>query len=582
MADNVKHEFAQLDEPTKVHSLLSMFKLCAYQQQLEFIEALQDLIHKDFITLLPSAITDRILAYLDVEDAVSCLSVCNSWNKVIGSSSSFWEEQARKLGLSDAFTRQKLAGTECKGLNELCRSAVNHQKYMKSIVPRSIVLAKTPAGDGYSYVYAGHGIALRYQEQNKNARVSIERLGTPPSRSSTQIASFSKASFTSRIKWASASKNYVLWKQIDGKWNGYQTNGRTLELEQWDDEPMSPGFHSITFCYKCRLLALMSEAEDDCEVWDLQVIKLMKGKSSLRKMVYPIPLEEVQNMWEKKRHFGGGKVILFPESSEVDKMGFCKSHRVLVQINSKMAVHRLEPISENEQALVVHHLLPDARLSKPITVLAPNTSDQPLSLVQFPGNRGCPSFCISVNHELIALMHECYLYVWNVLNYEEDSYVDLIDLHLPSDTKCVAVGSVYAVLASDSCGTCAVVVYRTGQVLLRGGLDGEAYNPDIHRSNRFCFYEPLEQDWLSSFKYFDFWPLAFVVDYFANKDKPGEEHEMQAIIGVHSRQQGRNKEAPVNGNETQHSTNGTGSQEFDWWKCNGIQPLTNWDGTRMC
>ena len=538
---NLTKEFSELNSPTKIHALLEMVKICNYQEQLDFQEKLQDLFHKDFITLLPDQLTKHIIFYLRMDDAINCLTVSKNWNRIIGGCNSYWKIRAQEIGLSDPFIKSRLSDPSCK-LPSLCIAALNHQEYIKGLVPRSFMIAKSPVCNGFSYMYAGNGVALRYEELNAHAQLTIECMNTP--QSVVQVAMFDVTSFSGRIKWVSACSDYVLWKQVDGKWCGCDTNGVGTQLDMWDDEPVSQGFHSISFCSKCHLVAMMSEAEDDCEVWDLQVIKLFKGNSSgasspLRKMVYPIPLERVQNSWEKKRHFLGGEVTLLPASLETDSTGFCKTHSVLLQIDSNLAIHKLQAVDEAEKSLIVHQLLPDTRLSKPLKVFSPKSSDQPLSLMDFSGARGRPSFCISANLQRVAMMYESYLYVWNLRNYEEESCVDLIDKNLPGDCKVIAIGSVYAVLASNAWGVCAVVLVRTGEIMLQGSLADSTFSPDRQSANRFNFCAPLCQNWLESFAYFDFWPLGLVIDSFSGKQASGEkreEQELQAVVGVRSRQ----------------------------------------------
>lgn len=538
---NLTKEFSELNSPTKIHALLEMVKICNYQDQLDFQENLQNLFHKDFITLLPDQLTKRIIFYLKMDDAINCLTVSKSWNKIVGGCNSYWEIRAQEIGLSDPFIKSRLSDPSCK-LPSLCIAALNHQEYIKGLVPRSFMIAKSPVCNGFSYMYAGNGVALRYEELNAHAQVTIECMNTP--QSVVQVAMFDVTSFSGRIKWVSASDDYVLWKQVDGKWCGCDTKGVVTELDMWADEPVSQGFHSISFCSKCHLVAMMSEAEDDCEVWDLQVIKLFKGKSSgesspLRKMVYPIPLERVQNSWEKKRHFLGGEVILLPASLETDSTGFCKTHTVLLQIDSNLAIHKLQAVDEAGKSVIVHQLLPDTRLSKPLKIFSPKPSDQPLSLMDFSGARGRPSFCISADLQRVAMMYESYLYVWNLRNYEEESCVDLIDQNLPGDSKVIAIGSVYAVLASNAWGVCAVVLVRTGEIMLQGSLADSAFNADRQSANRFNFCAPLCQKWLERFAYFDFWPLGLVIDSCIGKQSSGEkreEQELQAVVGVRSRQ----------------------------------------------
>ena len=133
-------------------------------------------------------------------------------------------------------------------------------------------------------------------------------------------------------------------------------------------------------------------------------------------------------MKEKKRHFLGGEVTLLPDNDQKDSTGFCKVHRVLLQVDSCLAVHKLESVADDKHILVLHQLLPDARLSKPLKVFCPPTSNQPLDNIEA---KGPPMFCLSDDMQMIGVTHECYLYVWNLNSYKEEACVDLIEFDLP-------------------------------------------------------------------------------------------------------------------------------------------------------
>ena len=533
MADSLVAEFSSMDGEGRVRALMALVKRCSYRQKLDFIEQLQKHMHRDFLAALPSTLSARIIGFLGFEDALVCLVVCKAWNKVVGDCTDYWAACAQKLGLTTRFLEESLP--RYKGLKDVCASAMNHQRHVRSLAPRTIVVARSPAEEAHTYVYAGRGTALRYENVNSNAhsQIVIESMTTPHF-TMVPVVSFSAVPFSSRIKWAGAANNYVLWKQVDGKWLGHDlTVGG--ELEEWIDEPLSQGFHSVTCCCKCRLVAILSEAEDDCEVWDLQVVKLVPDTASPRKMVYPLPLEKIQRRGMKKRHFLGGDVTLLSEDAQQrDKNGFCLSHRVLLQVDDCISVHTLTAVTAKERMPLIHQLLPDAQLSKPLHILRPSrVDDDPLKALEGIGGLGPPVFCISADSKRLGMVHESYLYVWNLeTGYVEESCVDLLGLTLPPDIKCIALGSLYAILASDTYGKYVVVQTGTGEICLAGGLAEDTFNPSAHRSSRFKFYPPLRQEWLSTFEYFDFWPLTLALDGFAQKDKSTRECELQSVVGV--------------------------------------------------
>ena len=531
MGTALSDEFNRLAPHDRVDSLMGLVKQCTYRQQLEFVEKLQRYLHRDFLAELPPDLSRKIIFYLSIEEACNCMLVCKKWNQVVGECSSYWEASAKEIGVSEGFVSENIS--KYKTLKDLCIAARNHQNYVRSLVVRSITVARSPADARYSYHYAGRGVTLRYEETNTHAQIVIEKMTT--SNSLVQIGAFSTTAYRSRIKWAAASDTNILWKQIDGKWNSCSVQAQNSEVSQWDDEPVSQAFHSITFCHICHLVAIISEAEDDCEVWDLQVVKLTPGKPDAKKMVYPIPIEHMQKMGPKIRHFLGGEITLIPEKRPKSGKGFCETHRVLLQVDNCVAVHRLESVPRSQLTPITHQLLPDAKLSKPFHIFHPTSeADQIDVSADFGGSRGPSKFALSSDLKRIGVLHENYLYVWNLNSYQEESCVDLIDLNLPSDSRCIALGSMYAVIVSNSWGTCCVVATKSGEMLANGTLADITFNPIAHHSSRFNFYSPLVETWLSSLHYFDFWPLAIVFDspsYLENSAK-----ELQAVVGVRSRQ----------------------------------------------
>ena len=341
-----------------------------------------------------------------------------------------------------------------------------------------------------------------------------------------QITSFTTSAFSSRVKWAAASDTHLIWKQINGKWNSCCiAEGTDGSVSQWDDEPASQAFHSISICRSCHLVVIVSEAEDDCEVWDLQVVKLTPGKVAAKKTVYPIPLEQIQMSGGKMRHFLGGEVTLLPERRA--KSGFCDTHRILLQVDNTVAVHRLEKIPKTEAVLISHQLFPDVKLSKPLHIFNPTRTTGQIDILSHSPRRGPSRFTVSCDFQHMGLFHESYLYMWSLANYEEEECVDLIELNLPSDTQCIGIGSLYAVLVSNSRGECSVVGVKSGNIYTSGTLADITFNPSAHGSSRFNFFPPLVESWLSSLRYFDYLPLAIVFD----KSEPHCK-EFQAVVGV--------------------------------------------------
>ena len=534
MGSALSQEFNKIEPCHRADSLVELVKQCSYQQQLDFVEKLNRVLYRDFLGDLPPGLAHKVVSYLTIDEACTCLLVSKKWNERVGGCTELWEGMAGDVGLSEAFKSENMS--KYKSLKDLCIATRAHQKYLNSLAVRGFPVAQCPTGPRYSYHYAGKGVTLRYEETNSHAGITVEKMSTL--NVPVQVASFTTVPFSSRVKWAAASDTRIMWKQLCGKWNSCSIAEESDGLvSQWDDEPVSQVFHSISVCPTCHLVVIVSEAEDDCEVWDLQVVKLTRGKTAARKTVYPIPLEHIQKWGAKIRHFLGGEVTLLPERRPKSGRGFCEAHRVLLQVDNTVAIHRLEAVPKREATLISHRLFPDVKLSKPLHLFNPTRTTGHIDMLSSTPSRGGPSKLVLSGDSLrLRLLHENYLYIWSLASCEEEVCADLIELNLPSDTQCVAIGSLYAVLASNSRGTCSVVSVQSGEVFTNGTLTDITFNPSAQAASRFEFFPPLLDGWLSSLSYFEFLPLAVVFDSSSSSPSSSPEtarcKEFQAVVGA--------------------------------------------------
>ena len=528
MGSALSQEFHKIDPSDRVDSLVELVKQCTYEQKLDFVEKLNRIMYRDFLAELPPALAHRVVSYLTIDEACVCLLVSRRWNQVVGGCAELWEKMAGDIGLTAAFKRE--SGSRYRSLKDLCIATRAHQRYVGSLSLRGVPVARCPADPQHSYHYAGKGVTLRYEENNSHAKITVERLdslNTP-----VEIASFTTAAFSSRIKWAAASESRLLWKQLSGTWNSCSVAvGTDGAIVQWDDEPVSQAFHSISICPTCHLVAIVSEAEDDCEVWDLQVVKLTAGKTAARKTVYPVPLKHIQKSEAKIRHFLGGEVNLLSEQPPRRERGFCEAHRVLLQVDNTVSLHRLETIPKTEPGLISHRLFLDVKLSLPLHLFNPSRTTGQVDTLSNAPSRGPSKFVVSSDSLHLGLLHEQYLYTWSLASFSEEGCVDLIELNLPRDTQCIAVGSMYAILASNSRGTCTVLSVQSGEVFTSGTLTDISFNPVAQGSSRFQFFAPLVETWLSSLSHFESLPVAVVFD---SSSSPASCKELQVVVGSSS------------------------------------------------
>ena len=563
-------EFTSFDGPSKVKGLKDLIKLTAYPQQLEVLEYLREILFKDFIACLPPNLAKKIICYLPYADILSCLLVNKKWNDVVTRCDAYWEWFSRRLGLCSLTFRENMV-RQCGSLKALCVAGFKQCSRIRALVPATVSVSK--GKPTCTYVYAGNGVLLKYREINGSAEVVVEKARSHTSLS--QVASFLVSARSGRIKWAAASDRYLMWKQVDGKWIGCSTEEKgegdlRRGLDQWDDEPAGEGFFSsIAFCHRCHLVTMMADAEGDCEVWDVHVVKLQRGALSSQRVVYPVSVgcfkqppaapgpggaAQDESGPAVRRFCLGGKIMVVSECEERDGTGFCTTHLVLLQVGNCVAIHRLKSVSsEDNYPLAVHALQPEACLSKPICILSPHhhhrrhggDESEGSGVESDGGGRGqldnllytqptcCGAvFCMSHDRRLLGIVYGDSLHVWNLGTCEREVCTRLVGYEHHSDTRCVALGAVYAVLASDVHGVCTIVTTHNGEVVLeyRVREQAQGFVPEQVASARFSFYAPLHEEWLSAFGclYPDAWPLALFFDW---EDGPIRGVEFKAILG---------------------------------------------------
>ncbi|KAI0989145.1 hypothetical protein GJ496_002945 [Pomphorhynchus laevis] len=74
-----KNTFHNFDNATKIQAFDCLIRSCNYSQLNLFRDLADKLTRRDFLSLLPQAISLRILSYLNAQDVCSCLSVSRHW-----------------------------------------------------------------------------------------------------------------------------------------------------------------------------------------------------------------------------------------------------------------------------------------------------------------------------------------------------------------------------------------------------------------------------------------------------------------------------------------------------------------------
>ena len=96
--DSVVKQFSSLEPEQQTTTLNQLISCCGSQQLWHLQQKLPDFLYRDFITLLPPELTEKILSFLCPRDLLYCCSVSKLWRERIGSLQKLWQETARKVG----------------------------------------------------------------------------------------------------------------------------------------------------------------------------------------------------------------------------------------------------------------------------------------------------------------------------------------------------------------------------------------------------------------------------------------------------------------------------------------------------
>ncbi|XP_069137999.1 F-box/WD repeat-containing protein 2-like [Argopecten irradians] len=97
--NSTKEKFQVLTEAEKTETLDELLQLCGPEQLLFLTQTYLPLNCKvDFLTRLPTEVSDQILYYLDVKSVHSCCLVSKSWNLCVNSCKKVWTELVWHIG----------------------------------------------------------------------------------------------------------------------------------------------------------------------------------------------------------------------------------------------------------------------------------------------------------------------------------------------------------------------------------------------------------------------------------------------------------------------------------------------------
>ena len=83
----------------KTTFLSKLLETMGHQEKYHLQTVLPELLFRDFITLLPNEILEKVLNFLTLQDLLNCCLVSKGWNKHLSTLDFIWKHQAFTLGM---------------------------------------------------------------------------------------------------------------------------------------------------------------------------------------------------------------------------------------------------------------------------------------------------------------------------------------------------------------------------------------------------------------------------------------------------------------------------------------------------
>jgi len=95
---SVESKFSSLSSSHQTETLNQLIARCGSDQLWLLQQRLPELLYRDFVSLLPPELTERILSFLPATSLLACCQVSRLWKDQVGSFKGLWLAQARRIG----------------------------------------------------------------------------------------------------------------------------------------------------------------------------------------------------------------------------------------------------------------------------------------------------------------------------------------------------------------------------------------------------------------------------------------------------------------------------------------------------
>ena len=442
----------------------------------------------DFFSLLPAELVLRVCLFLSPSDVTRCLLVCEAWCRRLSHLEPYWRAACTSAGLSGYMVRK--FGPLYETSRELFLATKNYLRSVGAPPPTTVSMIKGyPFDVRYSHQYARQGciIGTIYRDFRPREMV-VERVrGGRLTRTHTLRLAFNSRS-EHRLVWGSLLEGGVyMCATASGRWSLYDLSslGSLSPSLTWAGDPLYDTDLRLSACKRCGLIAMAKlisfHTVDEQSFWDVRFLRLGLGLSPPSHVLRFRLFHKNTNIIGRRVPHGKRWAWLLSKAPPPSPGEACSTHLLLLQWANSITSHTLTT-TEAGYTQTPH-----------LTYLTPSPSSLDSALYDSGGLN--TEFVLSHDSQLVGVVFQARLYVWEVWSGRKYSHVALPVRQQFEQLRLLAVGHLLSVVGLQYSTELLLVLSLTGQVVWRCCQFAQQYSRIVPPYTELLCLS--EEEWLS-------------------------------------------------------------------------------------
>ena len=455
----------------------------------------------NFFKELPPELVLQIILNLDLDDVFSCLYVNRNWYNLLSELEPYWRKASVTFGLFGHVVetlRPRYLSSKAMLL-----AARRHRKLITSTPPA----CRTLTG---GYPFNVHYVCKFAREQTlvgtiykdfRPCEIIVQKVKRISAERTLTIHPIFSLCAENRVTFVHLYTDLMLCASASGLWSLYNLQSG-VTVFQWRCESLYDCEIKIGCCEKCLVIAIakLIVSHNEEVYWDLKIIKIVQNHQTdprKRKMVQSFSPTQAkfeiktrnEDISVRRAPFGKKRVSILSNSTELSSRRFCKSHTLLLQWAHVIVAHDMIP---NDRGTILISRAPSLSYDM-------SFKEEFLDIAIIRQHGLNTEFVLSNDHQLLGVVFQSHLIVWNVESSKQLSLVEIkLEQYDYEEMRLISLGHIYSIVGLEFTNGLLVVVNSTGQVLLK--YSGFAQKHCRMTPPYIEFLSPVESQWTSDIK----------------------------------------------------------------------------------